>query len=246
MQNRRPTLVLLPNLLDEEEHQYQKYLPRLVEEKIQTLNGLFAESEKGGRRYLKRFPFPEGRCFRDVPILLLNEHTKDKELRGLFDPVLKGEIWGVVSDAGLPCLADPGAKLVHLARDLDVHVEVCSGPSSIFFALMLSGLSAQRFSFHGYLEREPDLVRKQIAILEKQSHLQKMTQVFIEAPYRCNPLFQALIETLDEKTELSVCMNLTAQDEWVMTKKVREWRRREKPDLHKKRVVFLFSSENSI
>jgi 16S rRNA (cytidine1402-2'-O)-methyltransferase len=131
---------------------------------------------------------------------------------------------------------------VQKARAQKIHVEACSGPSSIFFALMLSGLPAQRFSFQGYLEREADILKRQIQELEKQSRDKRITQVFIEAPYRCQNLFQSLLDSLDEKTLLSICMNLTAPDEWVETQPVREWKRRPCPDLHKKLVVFLFSA----
>lgn len=235
-------LILLPNLLSEEHQVYRDFLPAIVEEKIQELDGLFAESEKGGRHYLKRFPFPEGKTFREVPIRLLNEHTQDKDLKSLFEPVLQGQVWGVVSDAGLPCLADPGAKLVMMARKHKIPVEVCSGPSSVFFALMLSGLSAQRFAFHGYLERDREKRKLQIQRLEKESKDQHMTQVFIEAPYRCGQMLDDLAQILQPTTVLSVCKDLTTKEEWVETQRVDKWRSMQRPDLHKKLVVFLFSA----
>ena len=144
MLGKKPLLLLLPNVLSEEESTFC-HLALDLGKKIGSLDGLIAESEKGGRRYLKRFTFPEGRTFRDVPIRLLNEHTESKQLNELLDPILKGETWGIVSDAGLPCIADPGALLVSLARKKGVNIEAISGPSSVFLALMLSGLSAQKF-----------------------------------------------------------------------------------------------------
>lgn len=233
-------LILLPNVLAEAEENTFAYLPMSVETKVRSLDGLIAESEKGGRRYLKRFTFPEGKSFRDVPICLLNEHTEAKQLQELLDPVLQGQTWGIVSDAGLPCLADPGAKLVALARKKGVAIEVLTGPSSIVFALLASGLSAQKFFFHGYLEREPALCRENIQVLERESKQRQCTQVFIEAPYRSANLFSLLLETLSETTKLSLSVNLTCQDGWSDTLSVREWRKKQAPDLHKKPTVFLF------
>lgn len=243
MSDKKPLLLLLPNVLSETEENTFNHFPVDLEKKIGALDGLIAESEKGGRRYLKRFVFPEGRSFRDVPIHLLNEHTESKQLHELLDPVLKGETWGIVSDAGLPCIADPGALLVSLARKKGIKVEAFSGPSSIFLALMLSGLSAQKFCFQGYLERDPAKLRADIKALEKESKQKKMTQVFIEVPYRSQNLFEILLEVLEESTKLSVSVNLTATDELSSTFSIREWRKKEKLDLHKQPAVFVFFAE---
>lgn len=242
MTEKLSTLILLPNLLHEEEVDFRHFLPMIVEEKVLSLDGIIAESEKAARRYLKRFTYPEGRSFREVPIRLLNEHTVSADLEELLAPVLKGERWGLISDAGLPCLADPGANLVALARLKKIKVEAVSGPSSLFLALMLSGLSAQRFWFYGYLEREPALLRSEIKKLEKESLQQKTTLLCIEAPYRSQALFQALVQELDPSSKLSVCVNLTASDEQVSTFSVKEWRKLSPPDLHKKPVIFVFAA----
>ena len=243
MLDKKPLLLLLPNVLSETEEDTFCHFPADLYKKIGSLDGIIAESEKGARRYLKRFVFPEGKSFRDVPIRLLNEHTEVKQLNELLDPLFKGETWGIVSDAGLPCIADPGALLVSLARKKGIKVEAISGPSSVFLALMLSGLSAQKFCFQGYLERDPIKLRSDIKVLEKESKQKKMSQVFIEVPYRSQNLFEILLEVLEENTKLSVSVNLTAPDEISHTFSIREWRKKEKLDLHKKPVVFVFFSE---
>src|SRR5262249_13098213 len=149
------TLFLLPNLLDET-LAWEPFLPASVAAAVQSLDGLIAESEKEGRRYLRRFVNHERMAA--TPIRLLNEHTQPKEIGELLEPLIRGERWGLISDAGLPCIADPGAPLVLLAHEKKIRVETFSGPSSIVMALQLSGLSGQRFAFHGYLPREaPDL-----------------------------------------------------------------------------------------
>jgi 16S rRNA (cytidine1402-2'-O)-methyltransferase len=241
MEEKKPKLILLPNLLHEEEADFREFLPIVVEEKIALLDGLIAESEKEARRYLKRFSFPEGKTFREVPLLVLNEHTQSKELPDLLEPILRGQTWGLISDAGLPCLADPGANLVALARQKGVLIEAVSGPSSLFLALMLSGLSAQRFCFRGYLERESDKLSKEIKILEKQSSEQKMTMVCIEAPYRVRQLFDALVKELEPSTKLCIALDLTSTQEEVHTCSVSEWRKKTAPSLHKRQAIFLFA-----
>ncbi len=236
------SLILLPNVLHDGEEDIRRVFPAIVQDKVVSLHGLIAENEKEARRYLKRFIFPEGRTFREVPIRLLNEHTTPQELAELLEPLLSGETWGLISDAGLPCLADPGANLVALARKKGVSIEAVSGPSSLFLALMLSGLSAQNFTFHGYLERDPVRICSQIKELEKKSQQFQQTQLCIEAPYRSQSLLNALIKNLSPSTTLSICVNLTAPDELVWTFPVKEWLKKNLPDLHKKPTIFLFSA----
>ena len=232
-------LTLLPNVLSEETEDIFIYVPAILEKVVTSLDGLIVENEKEARKYLKRFTFPEGKTFRDVPMKVLNEHTKNQELKELLYPVLKGENWGVVSDAGLPCIADPGAKLVALAKRKGVKVEAITGPSSLILALMLSGFSAQKFSFQGYLKRDSKELCAEIKELEAESKQKNMTQVFIEAPYRSQQLFDALLRVLEEDTNLSIASNLTAKDEISETFPVKEWKKRGSPSLHKKPTVFL-------
>jgi 16S rRNA (cytidine1402-2'-O)-methyltransferase len=236
------SLILLPNVLHDGDEDTRSVFPPIVQDKVISIKGLIAENEKEARRFLKRFTFPEGRTFREIPIKLLNEHTKPEELEDLLKPLLDGETWGLISDAGLPCLADPGANLVALARRKGVKVEAVPGPSSLFLALMLSGLSAQSFTFHGYLERDLNSKELQIKELEKTSAKLGQTQLCIEAPYRNLNLFESLVKNLSPETTLSVCSNLTAPDELVMTYTVKEWRKKSLPDIHKKPTIFLFVS----
>jgi 16S rRNA (cytidine1402-2'-O)-methyltransferase len=158
------------------------------------------------------------------------------------EPVLTGQVWGIVSDAGLPCIADPGARFVRLAKQKGVKVEALSGPSSITQALMLSGLSAQKFFFQGYLPREPELLRMEICKLEKEAKERGCTQVCIERPYRSAALLTAFLEHLQENTILSIAADLGSLNEQSFTFSVRQWRRKDLPDFHKKPCVFLLAS----
>jgi len=232
-------LLLLPNLLSED--QPLGALPSCLAEKIAPLQGLLAESEKEGRRYLKHFTYSEGRTFREIPIFLLNEHTTKTQMQERLEPILEGQVWGIVSDAGLPCIADPGARFVRLAKQKGVSVEALSGPSSIVQALMLSGLSAQKFFFHGYLPREGEPLRAEIVKLEKEAKEKGCTQVCIERPYRSMALFQTLIQSLQDATILSVAIHLGSAEEQSYTMSVRQWKRKESFDFHKKPAVFLWA-----
>ena len=225
-------LLLLPNLLNEEAAP-DLFLPVSVDRAVQSLDGLIAESPKGGRHFLRRF-CPE--TFREIPIELLNEHTQDNQIDELLKPLREGKTWGLVSDCGLPCLADPGAKLVARARQLGIPIQVFTGPSAIFFALMLSGLSAQSFAFHGYLEKDQGPLVQQLLTLQKQ----KGTHIFIEAPYRNQKMLEQLVKTLSDETLLCVAWDLTLPTQGVMCQSVRVWKKSPLPDINKKPAVFLF------
>lgn len=228
-------LLLLPNLLDETTS-VAEFLPASVGEAVRSIQGLIAESEKGGRAYLKLF----GVAPQNMPIRVLSEHTQKAEIDELIVLLKKGERWGLVSDCGLPCLADPGSELVLRARQLNLPVKAFVGPSSITLALMLSGLSGQRFTFHGYLEREEEKLGKQIRALEKISSQEKQTQACIEAPYRSPKLLGHLLAHLNDRTLLCVAWDLTLPTERVITQPVGAWKKQPLPDLTKKPAIFLF------
>jgi len=239
---KKPLLVLLPNVLNDEETRIESQLTSDVISLVPKLDGLIAESEKGGRHFLKRFPYPEGKSFRDIPIKVLSEHTKDHELSELLSAIKPSQMWGLVSDAGLPCLADPGARLVYLARQSGVDVEAHMGPSSIILALMLSGLGAQKFCFEGYLPKEGSELSAAIRQLQQRSMKEASTHIFIETPYRAQQMLEKLIATLDDKMKLSISIDLTHPSQQVITKMVTDWKKHPKPDLQKKLVVFVVSA----
>lgn len=237
--NQKPALLLLPNVLGEVKH-HELFLPASVDKAVATLDGLIAESASAGRRYLGRFETKKPA--NEIPIALFNEHTPDADIDFLLEPIRKGERWGLVSDAGLPCVADPGAKLVNRARQSGIVVQAYVGPSSLLMALMLSGLPAQRFYFGGYLDK--DVKRREIEIkdLERKSKADQCTQVFIETPYRNAHVLQSLLEVLKDTTYLCVASDLTLPGQSVVSQKVSLWKKSPLPNLEKKNVVFLFSA----
>ena len=224
-------LYLFPNLLAEIEP-HSAFLPNSVDAAVAQIQGLIAESEKEGRRFLRRFAF-EGRSFRDIPILLLNEHSREEDKKAILQQLMQGGKWGLVSDCGMPCLADPGADLVLMAREKGIPVETFSGPSSILFALVLSGLGGQHFTFHGYLPKEEDLLIKELKRIEKI----QSTHLFIETPYRNQRLLETVLSALDGRTWLCIACDLTLPSQFVQTKRLKDWKQA-KPDLNKRPAVF--------
>ncbi len=222
-------LYLLPNLLDEA-LPAEPFLPSSVGEAVQKIEGLICESEKMGRRYLRRFLSHEAMA--KMPLKVLNEHSKD--LSELIEPIERGETWGLISDAGLPCLADPGAQLVWLAHQKDLPVETFVGPSSLIIALQLSGFSGQQFSFHGYLPREGIELEAKIRELEKRGG----THIWIEAPYRSSKMLEVLKQVLQPATRLCIGVNLTTPNQRLLSQTVSQWRGASFP-LAKEPAVFL-------
>lgn len=228
----KPALLLLPNLLGDIRH-HQLFLPASVDKAMTTLDGLISESESGGRRYLSHFTL--SKPVHDIPLALFNKSTPDEDIDFLLEPITKGERWGYVSDAGLPCIADPGAKLVARAYDLGLQVQAFVGPSSITLALMLSGLSGQRFTFYGYPPREEIERKAKFAALKGQEG----THIFMEAPHRADYTLKSLIEALDKSARLCVAWDLTLPTQGVMCHTVERWRRLQLPNLQKRCAIFL-------
>ncbi len=231
------TLILLPNLLDDTAD-VDLCFPKKLNSIVASLDGLIAESEKNARKYLLRFLNKEE--FNKIKIRLLNEHTKEDEIKNLINEI-SNEKWGLISDAGLSCIADPGSILVRYAKEKNIFVQAIPGPCSIFLALMLSGLNAQKFIFQGYLPRQENLLIKKIKILEMESSKQKLTQIFIEAPYRSDKIFQILKKNLKENTLLSIAINLTSKDEKILTKSIKEMRTIDLK-IGKNPAIFLFQA----
>ena len=226
-------LILLPNLLSERSDPKEQ-LPENLGKIFDTLDGLIVEDAKSARRFIVRF----SKELLKLPMETLNEHTDD--LKALLPPMKNGQKWGLLSEAGLTCIADPGAKLVDLARLQNIDVRAIPGPSSIFMGLMLSGFSGQSFTFNGYLPRRRPLLDQRLAILVRNAQKERTTQIFIEAPYRNNQLFASLMELLPGNMKLCVACDLTDPNEWVETRTVQEWKKRQSPDLHKRPTLFLF------
>jgi 16S rRNA (cytidine1402-2'-O)-methyltransferase len=236
----KAALLLLPNVLGETRH-HEPFLPSSVDKAVVSLDGLFAESEQGGRRFLSLFPTEKPVHL--IPIALVNEHTPDADLDFFLQPLTQGERWGLVSDAGMPCIADPGYKLVRRARQLGIPVQAFIGPSSITMALMLSGLPGQRFSFRGYLPKGPAERIAELRKLEQASQAAQATQIFIEVPYRNTNVLADCLQTLKDDTWLCVAWDLTLPSQGVVSMPISQWKRTQLPNLEKRAAIYLLSVE---
>lgn len=206
-------------------------------EDLVTLKTFFVEDEKQARKHLKLL-IPQV-DLRSLHFYVLNEHTHLDEFKKFID-VLKNESCGLLSDAGLPCIADPGSHLVRLAHEHNIEVMPLVGPSSILLALISSGLNGQNFSFVGYLPKEKETRLKKILELEQASLKNKQTQVFIETPYHNETLFKELLETLSEKCHLSLSCDLTSATQKIKTKTIAQWKKQHDVAFNKHPCVFLF------
>jgi 16S rRNA (cytidine1402-2'-O)-methyltransferase len=214
-------------------------IPERVKEVVRSLKYFVVEDLRTARRYISRLKT-------DTPIdelnfSLLNEHTDMKTVSPLLSPVFQGHDLGLLSDAGMPCIADPGEELVRIAHSGGITVVPLTGPSSIFLALAASGLSGEKFSFEGYLPaKTPDLIRA-LRRLEQQSRQENQSKIFIETPYRSVRIFETILNVCSPETLVCVACNITAADEFIKTAKVGEWRKNV-PELNRKPCIFILQA----
>ncbi|MEP1152221.1 MAG: SAM-dependent methyltransferase [Balneola sp.] len=168
----------------------------------------------------------------------LNKNTPDTEIFSFLKPLKNGKDVGLLSEAGAPAVADPGAKLVKMAHQNGIKVVPLVGPSSILLALMASGFNGQSFSFHGYLPIDGNKRKQMLTQLEGESRRHDRTQLFMEAPHRNNEMFKAVLENCTPQTWFSVATDITLETEEIATKPISEWKSGEKPDLHKRPTIF--------
>lgn len=213
-------IYLVPVTLGGEDYSY--VVPEKVLSITRSLRLFVVEDLRSARRYLrmidKKFPVNET-IFHE-----LNEHTDDSEISSYLDPVLGGSDMGIMSEAGLPGIADPGAKLVALAHKKSIRVSPLSGPSSIILALISSGLNGQNFSFNGYLPVNPADRSAALRALEKKSK-DGYAQIFMETPYRNQKMIETILKTCSNETKLCVATDITLPGEVIKTMTISEWRK---------------------
>ena len=228
------TLYLIPVALGETG--FLRALPAFNRGVILSLKYFIVEEVRSARRFLKKVA-PEI-VIDGLHFFEWNEHTPSEEVSRLLAPLAVGESVGLLSEAGCPAVADPGAEVVALAHRKGYRVMPLVGPSSIVMALMASGLNGQRFAFHGYLPVEAAQRALCLKALEARMMAEDETQIFMETPYRNNKLLRDLVSILKPATQLCIAAELTCTDEFIKTRAVKEWAG-EIPDLHKKPAIFL-------
>ena len=226
-------IFLIPNTITDEN---SSIFPAYISQTIEHVRFFAVEEEKSARRLLKKihpqFPIDQ------TVFVNLSEHTKPQDIQNIFKEAGNQDI-GIISEAGVPCVADPGAELVLSAHQKNWQVVPLVGPSAILLALMASGLNGQNFSFHGYLPKEKDLRIQKIKTLEQRSASEHQTQIFMETPYRNEHLLEDILNCCKQDTLLCLACDLTAPTQFVKTLSIKEWKSNKKPPVHKRPTVFL-------
>lgn len=230
------TLFLIPVPLAEDAAA-KTFTPYLVDT-INHIKEYIVENEKTARRFLKEAGLKTPQS--ELVIHDYGKHNRNNSLKPFFTGLQAGNDVGLMSEAGCPGVADPGADIVAEAHRRNIKVVPLVGPSSILLALMASGFNGQGFAFQGYLPIDKADRSRKIKELENLSDRLNQTQIFIETPFRNNPLLEEILKTGNAKTKLCIACNLTAADEFVQTKTIAEWQT-QVPDLHKKPTIFLLS-----
>lgn len=211
--------------------------PASVLSTLDALDYFIVERAKTARSELKRLGY--SRAIQGAEIHELPERLDTKTIDALLAPLRSGRDGGLMSEAGCPAVADPGALIVRRAHEQGIRVVPHIGPSSLLLALMASGLNGQGFAFHGYLPQKTDERNQAIRNLERESAKLQRTQLFIETPYRNLAMFSGLLEACQDSTLLCVARSLSTPNEWVQTRRVGEWKKNGPPDLDRQPVVFL-------
>jgi 16S rRNA (cytidine1402-2'-O)-methyltransferase len=232
------TLYLIPTPLGDSP--LESVLPEATRRIAASLSTFIVEHAKTARAFLKQLPTTLP--LQQLTLLELNEHTRNAELESLLRPLLDGLDAGLLSEAGCPAVADPGAELVRLAHDRGIPVRPLVGPSSILLALMAAGMVGQRFTFHGYLPAKPDERAQALRDLEARAAADNATQIFIETPYRNPAMLAAILAVCRADTRLAVARDLTGPDELILSARIAAWPA-SPPELRKHPCVFLLWRE---
>ena len=212
-------------------------LPAANGEIIRSLDYFIVENVRTARRFLSRAGI--GRPIDTLEFAELNEHTQPQDIERLIVPLLSGRSAGMISEAGVPGVADPGAEIAAIAHRKGIEVIPLVGPSSILLALMASGLNGQSFAFNGYLPVKEPHRRDAIRRFEKRARTERQSQLFIEAPYRNQKLFADFLDVCAQDTMLSVAVDLMSPTQWIRTYSVGQWRRSNLPEINKRPAIFI-------
>lgn len=228
------TLYLIPTSLGETA--LDRILPSYNTEIINQLRYFIVEDVRTARRFLKKVNTAID--IDSLTFFVLNQHTSDEEIAGYLKPMGQGNDMGVISEAGCPAIADPGADVVAMAQQANYKVVPLVGPSSILLALMGSGFNGQSFAFSGYLPVQPADRVKAIKKLETRVYSENQSQLFIETPYRNMKMLQDILSTCQSATKLCIAADITLETEFIQTKSIRDWKKNS-PDLNKRPCIFI-------
>ncbi|WP_178985750.1 SAM-dependent methyltransferase [Winogradskyella helgolandensis] len=234
MSNTKGKLYLIPTRLGD--NPPLEVLPISIKKIVEDLDYYIVENEKTARRFIKRIS--PGKSQPSLKLQVLNKYTTEAERNTFLNPCLEGVSIGLLSEAGCPAIADPGADIAALAHQMDIRVVPLVGPSSILLALMASGMNGQSFTFNGYLPIDKSERKSKLKTLERLSLELNQAQIFIETPYRNMKMLEDLINVLHPNTRLCVACDLTLPTEFIKTMTVNDWKHN-KEDLHKRPAIFI-------
>ena len=213
-------------------------LPESNRKIMDSLDYFIVENTRSARRFLSKAGV--ARPIEELEFVELNEHTTSaSDVERMLKPILEGRSAGVISEAGVPGIADPGADIVALAHRNGIRVVPLVGPSSIVMVMMASGQNGQSFAFVGYLPIKEGERAQRIKQLERRAQQENQAQIFIEAPYRNLKLMDSLLKTLSPKMRLSVAADITSENEYIVTRTIEEWKRSPKPEIEKRPTIFV-------
>lgn len=236
MEKIEPALYLIPVTLGETE--YQKVLPEYNKKILRGIKNFIVENRRSAIRFLKLAD--SSIDIDSLEFLELNEHSDLAKISNYLDPLLKKKLpMGIISEAGCPAVADPGAAVVEMAQKKNLKVVPLSGPSSMIMAVMASGLNGQSFAFNGYLPVKPNERAAKIRQLENRAWNEKQTQLFIEAPYRNLKMLESILNSCRNETMVCVAAGLTTEQEFIKTLSVAEWKKSNEPPINKVPAIFL-------
>lgn len=228
-------IYLIPNFLGESSS--EKSFPQENITLIRRIKHFIVEDIRTVRRFLKKVD--KGINIDELTFFVLDKHTRPEDIPSFLKPTENGNDMGIISEAGCPGVADPGADVVAIAHNKGLKVIPLVGPSSILMAMMASGMNGQNFAFSGYLPVEKSSNIKAIKHLEDRAIREKQTQIFIETPFRNMKMLDDLLFALRPSTRLCIACNVTCDDEYIVTKSVAQWRNSKLPDINKKPTIFL-------
>lgn len=231
-------LYLIPSLLGDNEP--LEVLPMLVKKVIDNTQHFIVENEKSARAFIKKVH--PGKAQPSLELSVLNKYTESTEFSRFLEPCRKGQPVGIISEAGVPCVADPGAQIVKIAHRENIQVVPLTGPSSILLALMASGMGGQNFTFNGYLPI--DTLGRKKAVRHMEAAVRKgTTQIFMETPYRNIKMLEDVLAAADENTTLCIAADITLNTEFIQTKTVAQWRKNI-PNLHKRPCIYILGEKD--
>jgi 16S rRNA (cytidine1402-2'-O)-methyltransferase len=234
-QHKKGNLILIPSLLGEHDNPKDFVMP-FLSHTINSLEYFIVENVREARRFLRKAGYTKN--FDEVQFKEINEHSDKSNISHFLQPLLNGQNAGLISDAGCPGIADPGAEIIALAHKEGIRVIPLAGASSILMAMMASGMNGQNFAFNGYLPVKPNERSTKIKQLESMSKHQNQSQIFIETPYRNNQLLEDMLKQCNENTQLCIACDIMLSSEFIKTQSIKNWKK-QIPNLHKRPCIFI-------